>query len=138
VTRAVATLVLAAIIAHTGCNPPAVRTVSLGGRPWSVYVGTGDGMHGLPGFGDVDGMLFDLGREVDPGGTAFTMEGIRYPIDIAWFDANGALVGMASMAPCDVPPCPLYHAEGPFRWALEAPAGGLADVGPTDRLVVED
>jgi uncharacterized membrane protein (UPF0127 family) len=136
--RVAATLVLAAIIAHTGCNPPAVTTVTLGGEPWTVYVGTGDGMHGLPGFGQVDGMLFDMGREVDPGGTAFTMEGIRYPIDIAWFDASGALVGTASMAGCDVPPCPLYRAEGPFRWALEAPAGGFADLDGSDRLVVGD
>ena len=136
--RAVATLILAAIVAHTGCNPPAITTVTLGGEPWTVYVGTGDGMHGLPGFGQVDGMLFDLGREVDPSGTSFTMEGIRYPIDIAWFDVSGALIGTTSMAACEVPPCPLYRAEGPFRYALEAPPGAFTDLEGSDRLVVGD
>ena len=136
--RAAASLLLAAIIAHTGCNPPPIRTVTIGGEPWTVYEGSGDGMHGQPGFGDVDGMLFDLRREVDPSGIGFTMEEIAYPIDIAWFDASGALVGTASMEPCDAAPCPLYHADGPFRWAVEAPPGAFADVGPADRLVVED
>lgn len=135
-------LVMAATLVLGGCSPAPsplpVRTVSLGGEPWTVYVGTGDGMRGLPGFGDVDGMLFDLGRPVDPTGIAFTMEGIGYPIDIAWFDADGALVSVASMAPCDAVPCPLYRAEGPYRWAVEAPVGGFAGLGPADRLVVDD
>jgi uncharacterized membrane protein (UPF0127 family) len=136
--RAAATLVLAGVIAQSGCTAPPVRTVSIGGEPWTVYEGTGDGMHGQAGFGKVDGMLFDMLREVEPGGVGFTMEGISYPIDIAWFDANGALVGTASMEPCNAAPCPLYHAEGPFRWAVEAPPGGFADLSPSDRLVVED
>jgi uncharacterized membrane protein (UPF0127 family) len=140
--RVAMTLVMAATLALGGCSPapsaPPVRTVSLGGEPWTVYVGTGVGMRGLPGFGDVDGMLFDLGRPVDPAGIAFTMEGIGYPIDIAWFGADGALVSVASMAPCDAVPCPLYRAEGPYRWAVEAPGGGLAGLGPADRLVVDD
>ena len=140
--RAAMTLVMATTLVLGGCSPAPsarpVRNVTLGGEPWTVYVATGDGMRGLPGFGDVDGMLFDLGRPVDPAGIAFTMEGIAYPIDIAWFDADGALVSVASMAPCDAVPCPLYRAKGPYRWAVEAPVGGLAGLGPADRLVVED
>jgi hypothetical protein len=136
------TLVMAGSLALGGCSPgPSplpVRTVSLGGEPWTVYVGTGDGMRGLPGFGEVGGMLFDMGRAVDPVGIAFTMEGVGYPIDIAWFDADGALVSVASMPPCDAVPCPLYRAEGPYRWAVEAPVGGFAGLGPADRLVVQD
>jgi uncharacterized membrane protein (UPF0127 family) len=66
------------------------------------------------------------------------MEGVAYPIDIAWFDADGGLVSYTSMAPCDAAPCPLYRAEGPYRWAVEAPVGGFEGLDPADRLVVED
>jgi uncharacterized membrane protein (UPF0127 family) len=135
------TLVMAATLALTGCGPAGsplpTRTVSLGGEPWTVYEGAGDGMRGLPGFGDLDGMLFDMGRAVDPAAIAFTMEGVGYPIDIAWFDGDGALVSIASMAPCDVVPCPLYRADGPYRWAIEAPVGAFVNLEPTDRLVVD-
>ncbi len=141
--RVAMTLVMAATLTLGGCGPGTsslpTRTVSLGGEPWTVYEDAGDGMRGLPGFGAADGMLFDMGRAVDPAGVAFTMDGVGYPIDIAWFDANGDLVSIASMTPCDAvpPPCPLYRADGPFRWAVEAPAGGFAGLGPADRLVVD-
>jgi hypothetical protein len=50
-------MVLAATLAIGACSPLPVRSVSLGGEPWSVYEGRGNGMRGLPGFGDADGML---------------------------------------------------------------------------------
>jgi uncharacterized membrane protein (UPF0127 family) len=131
-------VVLAAALASGGCSRLPVRTVTIGDQPWTVYVGSGDGMRGLDGFGEVDGMLFDMGREVDPGGVPFGMEDVGFPIDIAWFDGVGALVSTAAMAPCDGPPCPRYHAAGPYRWAVEAPAGAFADLAPDDVLVVGD
>jgi uncharacterized membrane protein (UPF0127 family) len=141
VMRVAMTLVMAATLALGACSPAATslgtRTVSLGGETWTVYEGTGAGMRGLPGFGGADGMLFDMGREVDPAGVAFTMEGVGFPIDIAWFDAAGSLVSIASMVPCEAVPCPLYRADGPYRWAVEAPVGGFADLVPADRLVVD-
>jgi len=138
--RVVATPILGLILvtlAVGGCSPRPVRTVSVGGEPWTVYQGSADGMRGLPGFGDVDGMLFEPHQDADEGEVAFTMEGVPYPIDIAWFDATGALVSLASMAPCEAAPCPPYRAEGPYRWAIEAPPGAFADLGPDDRLVVD-
>ena len=66
------------------------------------------------------------------------MEGVGFPIDIAWFDVDGGVVSVASMAPCDAAPCPLYRADGPYRWAVEAPVGRFAGLGPADRLVVGD
>ncbi|HUP55156.1 MAG TPA: DUF192 domain-containing protein [Methylomirabilota bacterium] len=141
-TRVAVTVVMAVTVALAGCSPAAsplaTRTVTLGDQPWTVYAGTADGMRGLPGFGGVDGMLFDHGKTVDPAGVAFTMEGVGYPIDIAWFDADGGLVNTASMTPCDTVPCPLYRADGPYRWAVEAPVGGFGKLGPADRLVVRD
>ena len=131
-------VVLAVTLAIAGCSQLPVRTVTIGDRPWTVYLGRADGMRGLDGFGDADGMLFDMGREVDPGGVAFEMEDVGFPIDIAWFDGGGALVSTAAMAPCDAAPCPRYHAARPYRWAVEAPVGAFADLRPEDRLVVED
>jgi uncharacterized membrane protein (UPF0127 family) len=136
--RTAAFLVLAASLLLACGNPLPVRTVTIGGDPWTVYEGDGDGMRGLPGFGDADGMLFDMGREVDPAAVAFGMEDVGYPIDIAWFDATGALVSTASMAACDAAPCPLYHAEGPYRWAVEGPVGAFDALRPDDRLVIRD
>jgi uncharacterized membrane protein (UPF0127 family) len=131
-------LVLVAALSVAGCSPLPVRTVTIGEQPWTVYVGGANGMRGLDGFGDVDGMLFDMGREVDPGGVAFGMEDVGFPIHIAWFDGDGELVSTAAMAPCDAAPCPLYHAAGPYRWAVEAPVGAFTGLGPDDRLVVGD
>jgi uncharacterized membrane protein (UPF0127 family) len=131
-------LVLAAALSFWGCSRLPVRTVTIGDQPWTVYVGSANGMRGLDGFGDVDGMLFDLGREVDPGGVPFGMEDVGFPIDIAWFDGDGTLVSTAEMAPCEERPCPLYHAAGPYRWAVEGPVGAFTELGPDDRLVVGD
>ncbi len=133
-----AALALAAALVLAACSPRPLRMVTIGGQTWTVYEGSADGMRSLPGFGDADGMLFDRGRDVDPGAAAFVMEGVGYPIDIAWFGADGTLVSMTSMAPCDAPPCPLYHAAGPYRWAVEAPVGAFADLRRDDRLVVGD
>ena len=136
--RSAAAAVLAGAIAATGCSALPVRTVSIAGTPWVVYEGGADGMRGLPGFGDTDGMLFDMHRDVDPGGVGFTMEGVDFPIDIAFFDGTGMVVSIASMVPCDAAPCPLYHASDPYRWAVEAPVGAFGDLAPPDRLVVGD
>lgn len=131
-------LVLAGTLGLGGCDSDPVRTITIADQPWTVYVGSADGMRGLDGFGDVDGMLFDMGREVDPGGVAFEMEDVGFPIHIAWFDGSGALVSTASMAPCDAAPCPRYHAAGPYRWAVEAPVGAFTHLGADARLVVGD
>ena len=136
--HAAAGLVLAATLAIAGCSSLPVRTVTLGGQPWTMYEGSANGMRGLPGFGDADGMLFDMGREVDPAAVGFGMEDVGYPIDIAWFDDSGGLVSTASMATCEAPPCPVYQADGPYRWAVEGPVGAFRDLGPGDRLVVTD
>ena len=131
-------VVLAATLAIGGCSRPPVTTVTIGGQPWRVYVGSPDGMRGLDGFGAADGMLFDMDREVDPAAVGFGMEDVAYPIDIAWFDGAGALVSMAAMTPCDAAPCPVYHAAGPYRWAVEAPPGAFTDLRPEHLLVVGD
>lgn len=83
-----------------------------------------------------DGMLFDFVNETT---STFWMKDTPLPLSIAWFDSSGRFVSAADMEPClDQPQCPSYAATGPYRYALEVPKGGLADLGvrPGSRLVV--
>jgi uncharacterized membrane protein (UPF0127 family) len=137
-TRGLAVLLTALLLA--ACAAPASDriTVRLGDEDWTVLRATPEGMRHRPGFDSADGMLFDFEREVEPGGVVFVMDDVAMPLDIAWFSAAGALVGTASMAICEGPPCPTYAAPARFRWAIEAPPGAFRDVTSTDRLVIGD
>ncbi len=134
---AVALLILTLV---AGCVPGSSsgdrQAIRVGGAEWTVLVAGDDGMRHRDGFDGADGMLFDLGEDVDPGSVVFVMDGVRFPLDIAWFSDTGALVGVASMAICPVEPCPTYAAPGPYRWAIEAPPGAFDDLDPSDRLEV--
>lgn len=61
----------------------------------------------------------------------FFMRNTRLPLSIAFFDNDGAFVSSADMDPCpdEVVDCPLYGADRPYRYALEAPKGALAGLG---------
>lgn len=77
--------------------------------------------------GGYDGMLFRFPAEIDGG---FWMRNTPLPLSIAYFDGSGAFVSSTDMEPCgDSGSCPSYPADDPFRYALEVPAGGLADLG---------
>jgi uncharacterized membrane protein (UPF0127 family) len=134
--RLLEAILLAGAVALGGCSPLPVRTVTIAGEPWVVYEGGADGMRVLPGFGDADGMLFDMRQEVDPRGVAFGMEGVGFPMDIAFFDGTGMVVSVATMPTCDAAPCPLFHALDRYRWAVEAPVGAFGDLAPPDSLVI--
>jgi uncharacterized membrane protein (UPF0127 family) len=136
--RRVGALVLALVV--LGCaspgepeatSAPGLLTATLDGQAWTLLPATPDGMRGLDGFGDADGMLFDRGRVVDPASVFFVMDGVAFPLAIAWFDGEGRLVGSTTMPFCPAEPCPRYAAPGPFRWAIEAPVGAF-DALPAD------
>lgn len=69
---------------------------------------------------------------------AYTMRGTLVPLQIAWADADGRIVAMADMVPCDAAPCPTYAPDATYRTALEVPAGWFDEVGVGvgDRLAV--
>jgi uncharacterized membrane protein (UPF0127 family) len=123
-----------------GCVPGSSsdtrHVVRLGDAEWTLLLAGPDGMRHRDDFGGADGMLFDLDEDVDPGSVVFVMDGVRFPLDIAWFTDAGALVGIASMALCPEAPCPAYAAPGPYRWAVEAPPGAFDDLDPADLLDV--
>jgi uncharacterized membrane protein (UPF0127 family) len=120
----------------TGSTSDARHVVRLGDAEWTLLLAGSEGMRDRDDFGGTDGMLFDLDRDVDPGSVVFVMDGVRFPLDIAWFSDAGELVGVASMTPCQAQPCPTYTAPGRYRWAIEAPPGAFDDLDVTDRLDV--
>jgi uncharacterized membrane protein (UPF0127 family) len=81
------------------------------------------GLMNVESLGRLRGMLFVFDAETT---SRFTMQDTLIPLDIAFFDADGALVDVLQMEPCKQEPCVLYAASAPFRFALEAPAGALA------------
>jgi uncharacterized membrane protein (UPF0127 family) len=79
--------------------------------------------------GPYDGMLFVFQGPTD---SAFTMSGVDDPLDIAFFEQDGARNSTRAMKPCPdkaETQCPVYRADGPYLFALETKAGQLPD-GP--------
>lgn len=97
---------------------------------------------GLQGVDDVPegvGMLFVFsGPPTTQARPGFWMLGAVVALDIA-FASEGTVVGVATMQPCDVRPCPITHPGVDYDVALEVAAGALAraGVGPGDRLIWE-
>ncbi len=84
------------------------------------------GLMGLTDLGGVDGMLFLFEADTESG---FWMKDTLIPLDIAFFADDGTFVDMLTMEPCTTGDCPTYHAGGPYRYAVEAPADELQFVG---------
>lgn len=125
-------LLLVVVTACAGRLPDPISdwplvTANLDGRPVRLVVAIDrqQGLQGIDQLTGADGMLFDFGREVEPATARFWMRDVLTPLDIAWFDGDGRLVGRASMSTCELD-CPTYEAPGPFRWVVESPAGTIA------------
>lgn len=88
------------------------------------------GLRGHTGdLGPYDGMLFVF---QGPTSSAFTMSGVDDPLDIAFFEQDGARNSTRAMKPCPEKAeseCPVYRADGPYAFAVETKAGQLPD-GP--------
>lgn len=76
------------------------------------------GLAGLAGL-DKDGMVFVYEEDHN---APFTMRGMEFPIDIAFFDGDGRLLKAGTYPPGYSAPivCPQ-----PFRYVVESPAGRL-------------
>lgn len=87
----------------------------------------GKGLMHVTDLGGYDGMLFAFPEDTT---SSFYMKNTPMPLSIAWFDSGGRFVSSTDMEPClDRPECPLYNAEGKYRYALEVPRGGLPALG---------
>lgn len=91
------------------------------------------GLTGVDDLGALGGLLFVFPNAVE---TRFTMRDVPIALDIAFIDADGMVLAVVPMSVCEEDPCPSYASPGPYRWAVETPAGGLAGVVPGDRLAI--
>lgn len=83
------------------------------------------GFRGFPAelIADFPGIMFAYEDEAV---RHFTMATVLFPLDIAFFDSEGAFIGSTTMA-ADSPD--LYTVDSPFKYALELPSGTLAELG---------
>jgi len=84
------------------------------------------GLMGRRDLGRYSGMLFVFDG---PSSSAFTMSDVPVPLDIGFYDAAGRPIDRLEMRPCpDRSPaeCPVYLANGPYRYALETLGGQLS------------
>ncbi len=84
------------------------------------------GLMGVTALPDTLGMAFLFGGST---GVAFWMQDTLIPLDIAFWDASGTIVSVATMQPCRTSTCPLYRARKLFVGAVEMDAGLLARRG---------
>jgi uncharacterized membrane protein (UPF0127 family) len=80
------------------------------------------GLMNVEDLGDLDGMLFVFAADSSGG---FWMKDTLIPLDIAFFAADGVYVDGFVMEPCTTDDCPTYRPRGPYRYALEMPAGDM-------------
>jgi len=127
-----------AVTASTNPRPAAVvwngfttRQIDLDGNDIVVAVAAnprerGKGLSGLTDLTGIDGMLFEFGGLTT---SRFWMKDTFIDLDIAFFDSSGRLVESMTMPVCVQNPCPKFGPAEPYRWAVEAPTGGvLADL----------
>lgn len=84
------------------------------------------GLMGRTALADGDGMLFLFAKE-EP--LSFWMKNTLIPLDIIFFGTDGHFVSATTMTPCTHEPCHTYPSAGPAQYALEVPAGWVADQG---------
>ena len=91
------------------------------------------GLMNVTDLGSLDGMVFVW---EDDTVSNFWMKDTPMPLDIAWFDSSGLLVSTQTMQPCPAgETCVYYSAAGPYRVALEMPAGTMPPL--TDNSTLE-
>lgn len=73
-----------------------------------------------------DGMAFVWDEPVQ---ASFWMKDTRIPLSIAFWDADGEIVAMFDMDPCEDDPCPSYAPDGAVLGAVEVDQGRLEAEG---------
>ncbi len=83
-----------------------------------------DGLRGRSDLGPYDAMLFVFPAD---SGSAFTMSGVPVTLEIGFYAADGTPVSRTTMRPCAEieARCPIYEADGVYRYAVETLRGGL-------------
>lgn len=80
------------------------------------------------------GMVFVYDEDVENG---FYMRNTPTPLSIAWIAADGEVVTIKDMEPCDDrSDCPTYPSDGRYRYAIEVFQGDLDELGITEDATV--
>ena len=116
-----------------------VAEVTVDGRALLVAMAStpeqrSQGLRGVSDLGDLDGMLFTWGG--DTVSSSFTMADTVIPLDIAFFDSQGAFVDGFTMVPCTAAPCASYRAADGYAYALEVPEASQPGSGPGSVLSI--
>ena len=87
------------------------------------------GMQGMRDLRGYDAMVFAFEQDTT---TPFINHFVPIDLSIGWYDRRGRLVDHATMEACPSgEKCPTYSSKQAFRYAVETPAGGLANLGLT-------
>jgi uncharacterized protein len=122
----------------------AYRLEPAGGRPVTVRLevaadpaARARGLMGRTEVPEGTGMVFLYPRDV---AEAYWMKNTLVPLSIAFVAADGRVVSVAAMTPCTADPCPSYPPAGPYRYAVELPAGAFeaAGVAAGDKVLPTD
>ena len=109
-----------------------------GGEPWTCSSAGRDGMrgHGRTSTAPT-GCSSTSTQDVGPDAVVFVMDGVAFPLDIAWF-AGRRRAGRDGVRCRSARPsrARVTRRRVAFRWAIEAPVGAFADLAPDARLVV--
>ncbi|MFO8076214.1 MAG: DUF192 domain-containing protein [Egibacteraceae bacterium] len=111
-----------------GLETAEVALVGEGRRePLTVYLADTpalrrEGLMGWERLPEGTGMLFVFDEEREGG---FWMKDTLLPLSIAFADAEGHLVAILDMEPCEADPCPTYDPDVAYRYALEVEQGAL-------------
>lgn len=78
---------------------------------------------------DGTGMLFTYPDVEGERTGGYWMKNTLVALDIAYIGADGTVVDIRAMDPCEADPCPGYPPDAPYRATLEVPQGWFAAVG---------
>ena len=122
---------------------PVVLIETAGGDEVVVAVEVADsaeerqvGLMGRESLPDDAGMIFLFDEDTSGG---FWMKDTLIPLSIAFADADGTIVSVLDMEPCEADPCEIYDPGVPYRSALEVNQGAFSrwGVAEGDRLTLE-
>jgi uncharacterized protein len=73
----------------------------------------------------------------EPTAGSFWMKNTLIPLSIAFFDADGTILRILDMEPCEGDPCPLYTPGVAFTGALEVNRGAFERLGVREGDTIE-
>jgi uncharacterized membrane protein (UPF0127 family) len=131
--RRAAPLALAFLLAACGSNSAPVRaerfplriTTAQGSASLQVEIADtpderAEGLMGRASLGADAGMAFLWDEPIE---ARFWMKDPLIPLQVAFWDADGRIVGLIEMTPCEADACPTYGPDESFVGAVEANTG---------------